>query len=32
MIARYFERCADHAYKIEENIHYMNTGKRIEIH
>ena len=32
MIARYLERCADHACKIAENVHYMNTGERIEIH
>jgi len=32
MVARYLERCADHACKIAENVHYMNTGERIEIH
>ena len=32
MIARYLERCADHACKIAENVQYMNTGERIEIH
>ena len=32
MVARYLERCADHACKIAENVHYMETGKRIEIH
>ncbi len=32
LIARYLERCADHACKIAENVHYMNTGERIEIH
>jgi len=32
MAARYLERCADHACKIAENVHYMNTGERIEIH
>jgi phosphate transport system protein len=32
MIARYLERCADHACKIAENVYYMNTGERIEIH
>jgi phosphate transport system protein len=32
MIARYLERCADHACKIAENVHYMETGERIEIH
>jgi len=32
MVARYLERCADHACKMAENVHYMNTGERIEIH
>jgi len=32
MVARYLERCADHACKIAENVHYMSTGERIEIH
>jgi phosphate transport system protein len=32
MVARYLERCADHACKIAENVQYMNTGERIEIH
>jgi phosphate transport system protein len=32
MIARYLERCADHACKIAENVIYMITRKRIEIH
>jgi phosphate transport system protein len=32
MIARYLERCADHACKIAENVHHMETGERIEIH
>jgi phosphate transport system protein len=32
LVARYLERCADHACKIAENVHYMQTGKRIEIH
>jgi phosphate transport system protein len=32
MIARYLERCADHACKIAENVQYMDTGERIEIH
>ena len=32
MVARYLERCADHACKIAENVHYMDTGERIEIH
>ena len=31
MIARYLERCADHACKIGEKVHYMVTGSRIEI-
>jgi phosphate transport system protein len=31
MVARYLERCADHACKIAENVHYMDTGERIEI-
>jgi len=31
MVARYLERSADHACKIAENVHYMNTGERIEI-
>ena len=32
IVARYLERCADHACKIAENVHYMQTGERIEIH
>jgi len=32
MVARYLERCADHSCKIAENVHYMHTGERIEIH
>ena len=32
LVARYLERCADHACKIAENVHYMITGERIEIH
>lgn len=32
MVARYLERCADHACKIAENIQYMETGERVEIH
>lgn len=32
MVARYLERCADHACKIAEMVHYMVTGERIEIH
>jgi phosphate transport system regulatory protein PhoU len=31
IIARYLERCADHACKIAENVQYMETGERIEI-
>ena len=31
MIARYLERCADHACKIAEKVNYMITGKRVEI-
>ena len=31
MIARYLERCGDHACKIGEKVHYMMTGERIEI-
>ena len=31
MIARYLERCGDHACKMAEKIHYMATGERIEI-
>ncbi len=31
MVARYLERCADHACKIAEKIHYMVTGERVEI-
>lgn len=31
MIARYLERCADHACKIAEKICYMVTGQRVEI-
>jgi phosphate transport system protein len=30
MIARYLERCADHACKISEKIHYMVTGEHVE--
>jgi len=32
MVARYLERCADHACKIAENVQYMKTGERVEIH
>jgi len=31
MIARYLERCGDHACKIAEKVHYMVTAKHIEI-
>lgn len=31
MIARYLERCADHACKMAEKIHYMVTGEHTEI-
>lgn len=31
MVARYLERCGDHAIKMAEKIHYMITGERIEI-
>jgi len=31
MIARYLERCGDHACKIGEKVYYMVTGERIEI-
>ncbi len=31
MVARYLERCADHACKISEKVNYMATGKRVEI-
>jgi phosphate transport system protein len=31
IIARYLERCADHACKIAENVWYMETGERVEI-
>jgi phosphate transport system protein len=31
MVARYLERCADHACKMAEKIHYMVKGERIEI-
>jgi phosphate uptake regulator len=27
MVARYLERCGDHACKISENLHYMETGR-----
>ncbi len=31
MVARYLERCADHACKMAEKIFYMETGNRVEI-
>ncbi|MFX1295738.1 MAG: phosphate signaling complex protein PhoU [Promethearchaeota archaeon] len=31
MMARYLERCGDHACKMAEKIHYMVTGEHIEI-
>lgn len=31
MIARYLERCGDHACKIAEKVNYMVTGTHIEI-
>ena len=31
MVARYLERCGDHACKIAENVHYTETGERVEI-
>lgn len=31
MIGRYLERCADHACKIAEKVHYIVTGEHIEI-
>lgn len=31
MVARYIERCGDHACKMAEKIHYMVTGERLEI-
>ncbi|MBU7013537.1 MAG: phosphate signaling complex protein PhoU [Theionarchaea archaeon] len=31
MVARYLERCADHACKIAEKVHYMVNGEHIEI-
>jgi len=31
LVARYLERCGDHACNMGEQIHYMITGKRIEL-
>ena len=31
MVARYIERCGDHACKMAEKIHYLVTGEHIEI-
>lgn len=31
MVARYLERCGDNACKIAEKVHYMVTGKRIDL-
>ena len=31
MVARYLERCADHACKMAEKIHYYVKGEHIEI-
>jgi phosphate transport system protein len=31
MVGRYLERCGDHACKMAEKIHYMVTGKRVDI-
>lgn len=31
MVARYLERCGDHACKIAEKVHHMVTGERVEI-
>ena len=31
MVARYLERCADHACKMAEKIYYMVKGERVEI-
>jgi len=31
LVARYLERCGDHACKMAEKVHYMVTGERIQI-
>lgn len=31
MVSRYLERCADHACKMGEKVHYMVTGEHVEI-
>ena len=31
MVARYLERCGDHACKMAEKVHYKVTGKHVEI-
>jgi phosphate transport system protein len=31
MVARYLERCGDHACEIAENVYYMETGERTEV-
>ena len=31
LVARYLERCGDHACDMAEEIHYMVAGKRIEL-
>jgi phosphate transport system protein len=31
MVVRYLERCGDHACKMAEKVHYMQTGERIDL-